>query len=249
MVYQPLSAIFAPLLRCFLFLLVRRAVLCPGIGIQTSGNLGTRCFWLNRFSVLLVAQNFFVLGLLPVTFCLAGLQGFTLGRMLSILCCLVSTALQLLLRPLLPLSVLDLVFLALQISEHLAATDRYLVLAISDRKAVHAGGILHIKFCGLLLTHRPNSSKLFVQWVRPRRCCILSPDRCNPHEADRRKDALRTGHVSPVSTSRRSSDRYSWDCISLSRDTVRGNSCSIGPSVYKSIGELWADITSLTRRS
>ena len=37
---------------------------------------------------------------------------------------------------------------------------------------------------------------------------VVALERC-AHEADRRKDALRTGHVSPVSTSRRSSDRYS----------------------------------------
>ncbi len=39
------------------------------------------------------------------------------------------------------------------------------------------------------------------------------------------------GHVSPVSTVRRSSARNSWDCISLSREIVRGNSCASGPSV------------------
>jgi len=38
-------------------------------------------------------------------------------------------------------------------------------------------------------------------------------------------------HVSRVSTTRRSSARNSADCISLSRETVRGNSCDIGPSV------------------
>ena len=38
-------------------------------------------------------------------------------------------------------------------------------------------------------------------------------------------------HVSPVSTTRRSSARNSLDCISLSRETVRGNSCASGPSV------------------
>ncbi|WP_156967521.1 hypothetical protein [Comamonas granuli] len=43
--------------------------------------------------------------------------------------------------------------------------------------------------------------------------------------------AARRGHVSPVSTVRRSSCRYSLDCISFRRETVRGNSCASGPSV------------------
>ena len=38
-------------------------------------------------------------------------------------------------------------------------------------------------------------------------------------------------HVRLVSTSRWASDRNSDDCISTSRDTVRGNSCASGPSV------------------
>jgi len=38
-------------------------------------------------------------------------------------------------------------------------------------------------------------------------------------------------HVKPVSTSRRSSARYSLDCISFKREIVRGNSCARGPSV------------------
>ena len=38
-------------------------------------------------------------------------------------------------------------------------------------------------------------------------------------------------HVNPVSTTRRSNARNSLDCISLSRETVRGNSWASGPSV------------------
>ena len=38
-------------------------------------------------------------------------------------------------------------------------------------------------------------------------------------------------HVSPVSTTRRSRARNSRDCISFRRETVRGNSCTSGPSV------------------
>ena len=38
-------------------------------------------------------------------------------------------------------------------------------------------------------------------------------------------------HVRRVSTVRRSSARNSADCISLRRETVRGNSCASGPSV------------------
>ena len=38
-------------------------------------------------------------------------------------------------------------------------------------------------------------------------------------------------HVRRVSTMRRSSDRNSADCISFSREIVRGNSCASGPSV------------------
>ena len=56
-------------------------------------------------------------------------------------------------------------------------------------------------------------------------------------------------HVSAVSTSRRASARYSTDCISRSRDTVRGNSCASGPSVYSPSGSTAADAISLTRRS
>ena len=37
--------------------------------------------------------------------------------------------------------------------------------------------------------------------------------------------------VNPVSTVRRSSAKNSADCISTKRETVRGNSCDIGPSV------------------
>jgi hypothetical protein len=63
---------------------------------------------------------------------------------------------------------------------------------------------------------------------------------------DRRRDALTAGdlrhqqhgqreasphHVRRVSTKRRSCAMYALDCISLRRDTVRGNSCTIGPSV------------------
>ena len=55
--------------------------------------------------------------------------------------------------------------------------------------------------------------------------------------------------VRAVSTTRRSSDRYSFDCISLRRETVRGNSCTSGPSVYSCSGGTAADRMSLTRRS
>jgi len=55
------------------------------------------------------------------------------------------------------------------------------------------------------------------------------PD-CKNHKP-RQADATCKSHVNPVSTLRRSSARYSLDCISCSRDTVRGNSCASGPSV------------------
>jgi hypothetical protein len=56
-------------------------------------------------------------------------------------------------------------------------------------------------------------------------------------------------HVSEVSTSRRSRARYSDDCISCKRETVRGNSCASGPSVYSCSGGTAAEMISLTRRS
>ena len=48
---------------------------------------------------------------------------------------------------------------------------------------------------------------------------------------DHHQDQAVQIHVSAVSTSRRASARKSADCISAKRDTVRGNSCAIGPSV------------------
>ena len=56
-------------------------------------------------------------------------------------------------------------------------------------------------------------------------------------------------HVSDVSTSRFAKARNSGDAISCSRDTVRGNSCASGPSVYNASAGTAADRISLTRRS
>jgi len=56
-------------------------------------------------------------------------------------------------------------------------------------------------------------------------------------------------HVSDVSTLLRASARKSAERISLSRETVRGNSCTSGPSVYNASGSTSADMMSLTRRS
>ena len=50
-------------------------------------------------------------------------------------------------------------------------------------------------------------------------------------QGNRHRDEASGDHVSPVSTVRRSSARNSLDCISLSRDIVRGNSCAKGPAV------------------
>ncbi|VVD73775.1 hypothetical protein PCO31010_00760 [Pandoraea commovens] len=52
--------------------------------------------------------------------------------------------------------------------------------------------------------------------------------------------------VSEVSTTRRGASRYSSDCISTSRDTVRVNSLESVPSVYSSSAGTSADISSLT---
>ena len=62
-------------------------------------------------------------------------------------------------------------------------------------------------------------------------------------------DAASSPHVKRVSTSRRSSARYSDERISCKRETVRGNSCVNGPSVYSASAGTAADSTSLTRRS
>ncbi|CAM3363238.1 Secreted protein [Paracidovorax anthurii] len=51
------------------------------------------------------------------------------------------------------------------------------------------------------------------------------------HAKSSHRAACAQHQVSPVSTTRRSKARNSLDCISLSRDTVRGNSCAKGPSV------------------
>ena len=59
----------------------------------------------------------------------------------------------------------------------------------------------------------------------------------------------RRHQVSDVSTSRRALAMNAADCISRRRDTVRGNSCASGPSVYRSSGATAADTMSLTRRS
>jgi len=56
-------------------------------------------------------------------------------------------------------------------------------------------------------------------------------------------------HVSAVSTVRLAAARYSTERISRSRDTVRGNSCASGPSVYSPSGSTAAETMSLTRRS
>ena len=56
-------------------------------------------------------------------------------------------------------------------------------------------------------------------------------------------------HVSDVSTLLRASARKSPERISRKRDTVRGNSCTSGPSVYNASGSTSADMMSLTRRS
>jgi len=45
---------------------------------------------------------------------------------------------------------------------------------------------------------------------------------------------------------RRSESRYSLDCISMMRDTVRWNSLASVPSVYNSSGSHAADMISLT---
>ena len=82
-------------------------------------------------------------------------------------------------------------------------------------------------------------------------------DRRAQHERDRhRQPASQEGdrpqdshQVSEVSTSRRALAMNSTDCISRRRDTVRGNSCASGPSVYSSSGATAADMRSLTRRS
>ncbi len=52
--------------------------------------------------------------------------------------------------------------------------------------------------------------------------------------------------VSEVSTTRRGASRYSSDCISTSRDTVRVNSLESVPSVYSASAGTSADISSLT---
>jgi len=63
------------------------------------------------------------------------------------------------------------------------------------------------------------------------------------------KGGQRANHVSEVSTSRCAAPRYSGERISRNRDTVRGNSCASGPSVYNASAETAADRMSLTRRS
>ena len=51
------------------------------------------------------------------------------------------------------------------------------------------------------------------------------------HQAGQQETLHGAPHVREVSTSRRASAKYSADCISRSRETVRGNSCASGPSV------------------
>ena len=75
------------------------------------------------------------------------------------------------------------------------------------------------------------------------------PHGASQHDHHRQQTPTGLAHVNPVSTVRRSSARNSLDCISLSRDTVRGNSCASGPSVYSCSGGTAADRMSLTRRS
>ena len=66
------------------------------------------------------------------------------------------------------------------------------------------------------------------------------------HRERRRSERI---HVSDVSTLLRASARKSAERISRSRETVRGNSCTSGPSVYNASGSTSADMMSLTRRS
>ena len=67
--------------------------------------------------------------------------------------------------------------------------------------------------------------------------------------ASRATESRKAVHVSDVSTLRRASARKSAERISRSRETVRGNSCTSGPSVYNASGSTSADMMSLTRRS
>ncbi len=67
--------------------------------------------------------------------------------------------------------------------------------------------------------------------------------------ASRRSGRHLAHQVSAVSTVRLAAPRYSTERISRSRDTVRGNSCASGPSVYSPSGSTAAETMSLTRRS
>ena len=104
-----------------------------------------------------------------------------------------------------------------------------LVCALARNLGARWPGILRSRPLG---THRPGERQ------RPQ-----EKKRCAAHH---RAASCR---VSPVSTSRRSSCRYSLDCISCNRETVRGNSCASGPSVYSCSGGTAALMMSLTRRS
>lgn len=89
---------------------------------------------------------------------------------------------------------------------------------------------------------RPETASARSQWALS---VHASHSRHLPSAADVAVIAV-CAQVSDVSTTRRGASRYSSDCISTRRDTVRVNSLASVPSVYSSSGGTSADINSLT---
>ncbi len=172
----------------------------------------------------------------------------------------------------LALDVVDGRFLALQVVLGAAAGAARLAQAVVDGEALVAGRLLLLEArldflplgrdavaLGLEVLLRAGeraaqqgrqekegTQKLHAGTARPPEGADASP----PGGSDTRSDE-RGGqfHVRRVSTTRRSCERNSLDCISFRRETVRGNSCARGPSVYNASGGTSADMISLTRRS
>ncbi len=113
--------------------------------------------------------------------------------------------------------------------------------AIFHRKLFVAGGFIslargsqRLAFVADAVVLRPAVRNLSGQCAVRRSIGGLGPNRGHWQHQQGGKRRCKTStlhHVSPVSTMRRSRSRNSLDCISLRRDTVRGNSCASGPSV------------------
>ena len=133
------------------------------------------------------------------------------------------------LRTFLPLGFIQALFLLAQAVEAFARLPAHGTQAVIHRKALLTLAFIlrlllrdGVALAGNALAFCLSRVSSQVLRIHP------SPWRKHGQAAD---EPTPFAHVSPVSTTRRSNARNSLDCISLSRETVRGNSWASGPSV------------------